>query len=129
MPKGQCRTPAPEPLRFQTPIRLPDVRCPKEQVLEESGKRVEELVQDVDRFAAVEQLFHERLDKYGIPSHMENRKYNYVANISEPRAGIIDLTNFGAKSSGCPAIPSRSPLVALPCSRSSSILTGRTNSR
>jgi tetratricopeptide (TPR) repeat protein len=72
----------------------PDVRCPSEQVLEESGKRVEELVQDVERFAAVEDLFHERLDNYGIPIRKENRKYDYVATISEPRTGIINVDEF-----------------------------------
>jgi tetratricopeptide (TPR) repeat protein len=72
----------------------PDVRCPTEQVLEESGKRVEELVQDVERFAAVEDLFHERLDNYGIPIRKENRKYDYVATISEPRTGILNIDEF-----------------------------------
>ena len=72
----------------------PDVRCPTEQVLEESGKRVEELVQDVERFAAVEDLFHERLDNYGIPIRKENRKYDYVAIISEPRTGILNIDEF-----------------------------------
>jgi tetratricopeptide (TPR) repeat protein len=72
----------------------PDAPCPTEQVLEESGKRVEELVQDVARFAAVEDLFHERLDKYGIPIRKESRKYDYVATISEPRIGIINVDEF-----------------------------------
>lgn len=72
----------------------PDVGCPTEQVLEESGRRVEELVRDVERFAAVEDLFHERLDDYGIPISKENRKYDYVATISEPRRGIINVDEF-----------------------------------
>ena len=71
-----------------------DVRCPTEQVLEESGKRVEELVQDVERFAAVEDLFHERLDNYGIPVHEENRKYNYVATVSETRTGVLTVDEY-----------------------------------
>jgi tetratricopeptide (TPR) repeat protein len=83
----------------------PDVRCPAEQVLEESGKRVEELVEDVDRFAAVEDLFHERLDKYGIPTGTENRKYDYVATISEPHAGIINVDEFRRNESGLSGYP------------------------
>jgi len=67
----------------------PDVRCPTGQVLEESGKRVEELVQDVERFAAVENLFHERLDNYGIPIREERRRYDYVATVSETPTGLM----------------------------------------
>jgi len=52
------------------------VECPSAQVIEESGKRVQELVHDVARFAAVEDLFHESLDPFGVPVRTETRKYN-----------------------------------------------------
>jgi Tfp pilus assembly protein PilF len=68
--------------------------CPTSQVIEESGKRVEELVDDVDRFAAVEELSHQTLDSYGVPVHTENRKYNYVATISETRPGLLDVDEY-----------------------------------
>ncbi len=71
-----------------------DVACPVEQVIEESGKRVQQLVQDVARFAAVEDLFHQGLDSYGIPTHTETRKYNYVAAITEPKPGILSVDEY-----------------------------------
>jgi tetratricopeptide (TPR) repeat protein len=71
-----------------------DVACPLAQVVEESGKRVQELVEDVARFAAVEDLFHQALDNYGIPLRTETRKYNYVASISEPKPGILNVDEF-----------------------------------
>lgn len=71
-----------------------DVACPLDQVLEESGKRVQELVEDVARFAAVEDLFHQALDNYGIPLRTETRKYNYVASITEPKPGILAVDEF-----------------------------------
>jgi tetratricopeptide (TPR) repeat protein len=71
-----------------------DVACPLEQVLEESGKRVQELVDAVSRFAAVEDLFHQALDTYGIPIRTETRKYNYVAAITEPKPGILAVDEY-----------------------------------
>jgi tetratricopeptide (TPR) repeat protein len=72
----------------------PDVVCPSAKIVEESGLRVRELVNDVARFAAVEDLFHQALDAYGSPVRTENRKYNYVASISEPQPGFFSVDEF-----------------------------------
>jgi len=74
----------------------PGVACPTEKVIEESGKRVQELVQDVTRFAAVEDLFHQALDEYGTPVRTETRKFNYVASISEPQPGFLSVDEYRA---------------------------------
>jgi hypothetical protein len=50
---------------------------------------VVELVEDVTRFVAVEDLFHQALDQYGTPVRTESRKYNYAASISEPQPGYL----------------------------------------
>ena len=73
------------------PLVAMGVACPTSQVMGESGKRVEELVQNVERFAAVEDLLHQNLDNYGIPVRTLPRKYNYVASISEPEPGILNV--------------------------------------
>jgi hypothetical protein len=78
------------------PAIAPAVVCPSSQVIEESGKRVQELVQDVERFAAVEDLFHQSLDSYGVPLHTETRKYNYVASISESPPGYLGVNEYRA---------------------------------
>jgi tetratricopeptide (TPR) repeat protein len=78
------------------PPLVPDVSCPTETVIEESGKRVQELVQDVARFAAVEDLFHQALDAFGIPVRTETRKFNYVASISEPQPGFLWVDEYRA---------------------------------
>jgi tetratricopeptide (TPR) repeat protein len=75
----------------------PGVVCPSAQVIEESGKRVQELVHDVERFAAVEDLFHQSLDSYGIPARSETRKYNYVASITEPQPGVLNVDEYRAE--------------------------------
>lgn len=79
------------------PALAPGVICPAAKVLEESGKRVQELVQDVSRFAAVEDLFHQSLDQFGIPVRTETRKYNYVASISELQPGFLAVDEYRAE--------------------------------
>src|SRR5579872_2274713 len=80
-----------------TPAIASNVECPATQVIEESGKRVQEFVNDVQRFAAVEDLFHQALDSFGIPVRTETRKYNYVASISEPEPGFIAVDEYRAE--------------------------------
>lgn len=78
------------------PSLAPGVTCPFSQVLEESGKRVQELVEDVAHFAAIEDLFHQSLDRFGVPIRTETRKYNYVASISEPQPGFLNVDEYRA---------------------------------
>ncbi len=78
------------------PAIATSVTCPSFQVIEQSGQRVQELVGDVARFAAVEDLFHQALDSYGIPIRTETRKYNYVASISEPQPGFLAVDEYRA---------------------------------
>jgi tetratricopeptide (TPR) repeat protein len=79
--------------------------CPIGQVLDESGKRVQELVEDVTRFAAVEDLFHQRLDAYGLPIRTETRKFNYVASISEAQPGYFSVDEYRADKLGLTGYP------------------------
>jgi tetratricopeptide (TPR) repeat protein len=79
--------------------------CPAEKVIAESGKRVQELVEDVTRFAAVEDLFHQRLDAYGLPIRTETRKFNYVVTISEQQAGYLSVDEYRADKLGLSGYP------------------------
>jgi tetratricopeptide (TPR) repeat protein len=69
------------------PTLVPDLACPTARVVDESGKRVQEFVQDLNRFAAKEELFHQSIDPFGFATHTETRKYNYVAMLSESEPG------------------------------------------
>jgi tetratricopeptide (TPR) repeat protein len=75
------------------PAVTPGVACPAKQVFAETGKRVQELVQDLSRFAADEDLFHESLDGAGFSKDAETRKYNYVAALS-PQAGAVFIEEY-----------------------------------
>lgn len=67
----------------------PAVPCASEKVVEEAGKHVAELADDIARFAAVEHMFHQTVDDFGNASNFETRKYDYVASISEGPPGFL----------------------------------------
>lgn len=71
------------------PALEPGVTCSRAQVLAGAGQRVQELVQDITRFTADEDLFHKSLDGAGLASHAETRKYNYVAAISSKPGSVL----------------------------------------
>jgi tetratricopeptide (TPR) repeat protein len=72
----------------------PGVVCPSAQVIEESGKHVQELVEDVARFSAIEDLIHQPLDEFGNALRTETRKYNYAASISETEPGFLTVNEY-----------------------------------
>jgi len=76
------------------PTLAPGVVCPAAEVIDGSGKRVQELVQDLARFAANEDLFHQSIDAFGFPTRTETRKYDYVAMVSEPQPGAVSIEEF-----------------------------------
>jgi tetratricopeptide (TPR) repeat protein len=83
----------------------PGVTCPTDKVIDQSGLRVQEMVEDVTKFAAVEDLFHQALDEYGTPVRTETRKFNYVASISESRPGFLDVEEYRADKLGLAGYP------------------------
>ena len=71
------------------PTLEPGVTCSCAQVLAGVGQRVQELVQDVGRFTADEDLFHKSVDAVGISNHAETRKYIYAATISSKPGSVL----------------------------------------
>jgi tetratricopeptide (TPR) repeat protein len=76
------------------PLLVPGITCPTDQVIQAAGDRVKQLVDNITRFAAVEDLVHEQLDKTGNPFTKETRKFNYVASITEPRPGFLSTEEY-----------------------------------
>ncbi|MGD0467149.1 MAG: tetratricopeptide repeat protein [Terriglobales bacterium] len=72
------------------------VSCPFENVIEMSGKRVKELVDNVSRIAAIESMVHEQVNEMGNPLTRETRNYDYEVAISEDGRGgfAVDEDRF-----------------------------------
>ena len=81
------------------------VACPTEMVVSLAGKQVKQLADDVARFAAIEDLLHERLDAVGYPITRETRKFNYVVSITDTPPNGLELSEYRSEHSGPPEFP------------------------
>jgi tetratricopeptide (TPR) repeat protein len=88
-----------------TPPVAAGVTCPSEKVIDEAGARVEQFVDDVAKFAAIEDLLHERLDEMGNPTAKETRKFDYAASISQARPGVVLVEEFRTERYGLDTLP------------------------
>src|SRR5262249_31556325 len=66
--------------------------CALTEVVQKAGKRVEEFVQNVDRFTASEFLKHESINKWGFAESPETRKFDYVVAINQYRPEFFSVT-------------------------------------
>jgi len=71
------------------PPVAPEVTCPYDLVITGAGEHTKQLLDNITRFAAVEQMVHQDLDKYGSPLTTVMRSYDYIAQIS-PGAIAVD---------------------------------------
>jgi hypothetical protein len=89
------------------------VACPLNTVQEESGKRVAEFVDAVNRITATEELEHENVDRYGFSSKRETRRYTYVASMQEVRPGAYIVDEYRNGSMGLDIFPARLATLGL----------------
>ena len=94
----------------------PNTSCALNEVIKKAGERIEEFVGNVDRFVATESLKHETINKWGLASSPETRKFDYMVSIQEVKAGFFDVEEFrtvgnsfgefpdGVESNGLPAL-------------------------
>jgi tetratricopeptide (TPR) repeat protein len=94
----------------------PGAVCALDDVVKKAGQRIEEFAHNVDRFAATESLKHETINKWGLASPPETRKFDYMVSIQEVKAGFFNVEEFrtvgsaigefpdGMESSGLPAL-------------------------
>jgi tetratricopeptide (TPR) repeat protein len=76
--------------------------CAVDDVVGRAGKQLMGLITDVDRFAATESLTHESINKSGLASYPEKRKFNYVVSIQEVQPGYLNVEEY-RNSGGSPA--------------------------
>lgn len=81
------------------------VDCPYQKVLDGAGERVQQLVDDVAKFAAIEDLLHERLDETGNPTTRETRKFEYAAAINQTQPGVVLVDEFRTERYGLDNLP------------------------
>jgi tetratricopeptide (TPR) repeat protein len=70
------------------------VTCPQGKVIWNAGEHVKELVDDLSKFDATEEVFHEELDKNGFPKSQVTLKFDYVVSIAEPVHGKLLVDEY-----------------------------------
>jgi len=90
------------------------VTCPSNLVMQKVGERVQEFVEAVSRFAAIEHLQHETVDELGRPLTEDTRQYNYLAEISEPKQGVLAVSEFRSIESQQAEFPGHMATRGLP---------------
>jgi hypothetical protein len=90
------------------------VTCPYEKVIDGAGERIKQLVDDVGRFNAIEDVLHEDLDQLDHPITRSLLKFNYVAAISEPQPGVFNVGEFRDQRSDAEDFPDHIATRGLP---------------
>lgn len=81
------------------------VDCPSDKIMTETGARVEQFANDISRFSAIEDLVHEKVDELGHAITKENRKYNFVAAISEDKPGYLEVEEYRSENARAAEFP------------------------
>jgi len=72
----------------------PGVACNLDEVLSQSGKRVEEFVASVDQFTATEAVTHESINRFGLASRPRKFEFDYLVSIKENRPGLLSVEEY-----------------------------------
>jgi thioredoxin-like negative regulator of GroEL len=81
------------------------VACPLQTIQNETGRRVHDFVDSVNRISATESLYDEVIDHLGFPTKRESRKYTYVASVEEIRPGMYDVEEYRNGTMGLDIFP------------------------
>ena len=93
----------------------PGVACPLDKIQQETGKRVREFINAVNRITATEYLDNEVIGNAGIPTRRESRRYNYVVAVSRiPTAQLVRVEEYRNGSVGLGSFPEQIATLGLP---------------
>ena len=89
--------------------------CPLERIEQETGKRVREFINGVNRITATEYLDNEVIGNAGIPTRRESRRYNYVVAVSRIQtAQLVRVEEYRNGSGGLGSFPEQIATLGLP---------------
>ncbi|MGB2624036.1 MAG: carboxypeptidase regulatory-like domain-containing protein [Candidatus Acidiferrum sp.] len=88
--------------------------CQLNQVLLSTGSRVQELVQNVDRFTATEEIEHSNVSPMGLQTSHETRKFNYLVEIHKIGTSDLDVQEYRSGSVATQDFPGKIATVGLP---------------
>ncbi len=96
------------------PQVAPGAACPLAGVLSKAGKRIQELVRNVDRFTATEVVEHQSVDKSGQLRRPETRKFSYLVSITQSPEGYMNVEEYRDGGSAPDQFPEHIATVGTP---------------
>ena len=88
--------------------------CSLDSITAKVGGRVEELVSNVDRFTATEDMEHTALSPLGLQVSHETRQFNYLVEIRKSGARDLDVQEYRDGSVSVQQFPAHLGTVGLP---------------
>jgi hypothetical protein len=92
----------------------PGVDCYLDNVIQATGDRVKELVENVDRFTATEKVEHSSLSPLGLVVSKETRKFDYMVEIRPFGAHDLDVQEYRNGSVSAQQFPGNIGTIGLP---------------
>jgi hypothetical protein len=88
--------------------------CQLDEVIQSTGDRVKELVENVDRFTATEKVEHSSLSPLGLVVSKETRKFDYMVEIRPFGAHDLDVQEYRNGSVSAQQFPGHIGTIGLP---------------
>ena len=88
--------------------------CPLNEVVRSAGNRAQELVKNVDRFTATEEIDHYNLSPMGLQTSHESRKFDYLVEIRQLGKSELDVEEYRNGSVSVQEFPGHIATVGLP---------------
>jgi hypothetical protein len=92
----------------------PGTSCRLDDVIQATGDRVKELVENVDRFTATEKVEHSSLSPLGLVVSKETRKFDYMVEIRPFGAHDLDVQEYRNGSVSAQQFPGNIGTIGLP---------------
>jgi hypothetical protein len=90
------------------------VACPLDRVLSETGKRIEELIHNVERFTATEVVEHQNVGRSGRLGRPEVRQFNYLVTMAQRPSGYVNVDEYRNGGSAPDQFPEHIATVGTP---------------
>jgi hypothetical protein len=88
--------------------------CPINTVLSKAGKRIQELISNVDKFTATEVVEHQSVDKSGQMRSPEIRKFSYLVSMTQAPNGHMNVEEYRDGGSDPDKFPEHIATVGTP---------------
>ena len=92
----------------------PGTACALDDVVQNAGKQLQELVKNVDRFTATELVSDESFNKWGLPSFPEKAQFDYIVSMEETRRGVLSVEEYRERRAASKGFPEAVMTTGLP---------------